>query len=56
MMFNALAEGARHLTLIALYNRARDPRGPGGTAHLVDVATQRGFKAVELDAGELLKS
>jgi hypothetical protein len=56
MMFNALAEGARHLTLIALYNRARDPRGPGGTAHLVDVATRRGFKAVELDAGELLKS
>ena len=55
MMFNALAEGARGLTLIALYNRARDADGPGGTAHLVDVASNWGFKTVELDAQQLLK-
>jgi hypothetical protein len=56
MMFNALAEDARRLTLVALYNRERDADGPGGTAHLVDVASKWGFKAVELDARALLKS
>ncbi|HEX9321607.1 MAG TPA: hypothetical protein VF913_05730, partial [Xanthobacteraceae bacterium] len=56
MMFNALAMNARQLTLIALYNRERDPDGPGGTAHLVNVASKWGFKAVELDARELLKA
>ncbi len=56
MMFNALAEGARGLTLIALYNPERDPDGPGGTAHLVGVASRWGFKPVELDARKLLKS
>jgi hypothetical protein len=55
MMFNALAEGARNLTLVALYNRERDPDGPGGTAHLVEVAAKWGFKPVELDARELLR-
>jgi tetratricopeptide (TPR) repeat protein len=55
MMFNALAAGARHLTLIALYNREREPDGPGGTVHLVRVAQDRGFKAVELDARPLLR-
>lgn len=55
MMFNALAEDARDLTLIALYNRERDPDGPGGTAHLVEVSSSWGFKTVELDARELLK-
>ena len=55
MMFNALAEDARRLTLIALYNPERDPDGPGGTAHLVGVASRWGFKPVELDARELLK-
>jgi len=55
MMFNVLAMPARRTTLIALYNRERDPDGPGGTAHLVDVASKWGFKAVELDARELLK-
>src|SRR5262249_31358653 len=43
MMFNALAKNARRLTLMALYNRERDSRGPGGTAHLVDVASRWGF-------------
>ena len=56
MMFNALATDARHLALIALYNRERDPDGPGGTAHLVNIASKWGFKTVELDARELLKS
>jgi hypothetical protein len=56
MMFNALAMGARRTTLIALYNRERDPDGPGGTAHLVQVASQWGFKTIELDARELLSA
>jgi len=56
MMFNALAEEASNRTLIALYNRERDPDGPGGTAHLLAEATKRGFKPVELDARELLKT
>jgi hypothetical protein len=55
MMFNALALDARRLTLIALYNRERDPDGPGGTAHLVNTAAKWGFKKMELDARELLK-
>ncbi|HSP98545.1 MAG TPA: tetratricopeptide repeat-containing protein [Candidatus Dormibacteraeota bacterium] len=54
MMFNALATDARRLTLIALYNRDRDPDGPGGTADLVQEARNWGFKGVELDARELL--
>ncbi len=56
MMFNALATDAHHLTLIALYNRERDSDGPGGTAHLVNVAAKWGYKTVELDAQKLLKS
>jgi hypothetical protein len=56
MMFNALATDARYLTLIALYNHERDADGPGGTAHLVNIASKWGFKTVELDARELLKS
>lgn len=54
MMFNALSEGARRLTLIALYNRDRDSDGPGGTAHLLEVASKWGFKTVELDGKQLL--
>jgi hypothetical protein len=55
MMFNALATHARHLTLIALYNRERDPDGPGGTVHLVNTASKWGFKTLELDARQLLQ-
>jgi hypothetical protein len=54
MMFNALAIGSRQLTLISLYNREREPEGPGGTAQLVEEATKWGFKSVELDARKLL--
>jgi len=39
-----------------VYNHERDPDGPGGTAHLVDIASKWGFKTVEVDARELLKS
>ena len=56
MMFSALAAQARYLTLVALYNREKDPDGPGGTAHLVNVAADWGFKTVELDARHLLKA
>jgi hypothetical protein len=64
MMFNALAENARRLTLIALYNSDREaavrtafqPDGPGGTAHLVSIAERWGFKSIKLDARELLES
>jgi len=54
MMFNALASGARNLTLLALYNREREPHGPGGTAQLVKDAQKWGFNAIELDARALL--
>ena len=54
MMFNALATGSRDLTLIALYNREREPDGPGGTRHLVQEASKWGFKPIELDARKLL--
>ena len=54
MMFNALATGAKHVTLVALYNREREPDGPGGTAQLVRDAEAWGFKAIELDARPLL--
>jgi hypothetical protein len=42
--------------LIALYNRARDRDGPGGTSHLVAAARERGFKPVDLDARNLLSN
>ena len=54
MMFNALAKDARHLTLIAFYNREREADGPGGTQHLLQQASGWGFKTVELDARALL--
>jgi len=56
MMFNALATAARNRTLVALYNREREPDGPGGTAHLVNDAQAWGFKTIELDARPLLDS
>ncbi len=55
MMFNALAIYPKHLALIALFNREREPDGPGGTAHLVQTAQKWGFKTVELDARALLE-
>jgi hypothetical protein len=55
MLFEALALDAKRLTLVALFNREREPDGPGGTAHLVRVASERGFKPVVLDARALLE-
>lgn len=54
MLFTAIATGSRHRTLIALFNREREPDGPGGTGHLVDEARKWGFKSIELDARELV--
>lgn len=54
MMFNALATGARNLTLIALYNREREANGPGGAGQLLEEAAKWGFKPIELEARELL--
>jgi hypothetical protein len=54
LMFHALAIGASDLTLIALFNPDVDPRGPGGTAHMVATARVHGFKTLALDARELL--
>lgn len=54
MMFNALAKDSRDVTLIALYNRERDPDGLGGTGHMLAQALNWGIKCVELDARELL--
>ena len=56
MMFNALAIYPKHLTLIALVNREREPDGPGGTAHLIQTTQKWGFKPVELDARRLLET
>jgi hypothetical protein len=54
LIFNALAENARAMTLMALYNAERDSDGPGGTTHMIAEATARGFKPVHLDGRRLL--
>jgi nucleotide-binding universal stress UspA family protein/tetratricopeptide (TPR) repeat protein len=52
MLHNALAEGEGGITLIALWDgKAGD--GPGGTADLVQKATERGAKTVILNTGAL---
>jgi hypothetical protein len=55
MMFSAVATG-RDRTLMALYNCEGEADGPGGTNHLVAQAAKGGFKPIELDAREFLKS
>jgi hypothetical protein len=54
MMFNALAENAARLTLIALWN-GLDGDGPGGTKDLVMQVESRGHKCVRVDASGLAK-
>jgi hypothetical protein len=50
MLHNALANGSRHVTLIALWDgKAGD--GPGGTADMVDQITRRGGEVVRIGAG-----
>jgi len=56
MMFNALATGARNLTLLTLYNPDIEADGAGGTAHLVGEAAKYGFKTIKLDARALLRA
>ena len=55
MMFSAVATG-RDRTLLALSNCQGEADGPGGTNHQVAKAAKGGFKPIELDARELLKS
>jgi hypothetical protein len=52
MLFNALAENARRLTLIALWDGG-ESEGPGGTKHLFEQAGEWGYKTVHLDARPL---
>lgn len=53
MLYNAMAEGAENVTLIALWNgEAGD--GPGGAKDLVQQATSRGAKTVILDTRQWL--
>jgi hypothetical protein len=54
MLFNTLAIGAEHQTLIALFNPEREPDGPGGTQHLIDMARAKGLRTVSVDARPLL--
>jgi hypothetical protein len=53
ILHNALAYGARNVTLIALWNEKVTPDGPGGTEDMVNTAQERGAKVLRLDA-ELL--
>ncbi len=53
MLNNALAYGASKVTLIALWNQAIPPDGPGGTGDMVETARERGAKVVILDAAPL---
>jgi hypothetical protein len=51
-LHHALASGSRRVTLVALWNgEAGD--GPGGTADLVQKATERGAKTIILNTGAL---
>ena len=52
MMFNALAENATQMTLIALWN-GKEGDGPGGTKDLVWQVQSRGHKCVHVDASGL---
>jgi hypothetical protein len=52
MLHNALAHGASHMTLLALWN-GEGGDGPGGTEHLVGESRQRGARTIVLDAADL---
>jgi hypothetical protein len=47
MLHNALANGSRRVTLIALWN-GKEGDGPGGTADMVDQITRRGGEVVRI--------
>lgn len=52
MLHNALFSGGRNTTLIALWD-GKGGDGPGGTQHMVDVATGRGAQIVVLDTQQI---
>jgi hypothetical protein len=52
MLHEALLNGGKHLTLIALWD-GKGGDGPGGTAHLVEQAKEKGAKIVIIDIKEL---
>ncbi len=56
MLANALesAPDAAHLTLIALWD-GEEGDGPGGTAHMIELACERGARTVMLDAKDLVE-
>ena len=55
MIYQAMATGARELTVIALLDHSARHDGAGGTRHMLDAASIHGFKPVLLDATALLK-
>jgi hypothetical protein len=52
MLNEALAGGARNITVIALWN-GRTGDGPGGTAHMIELATSRGAEVRVLDSNAI---
>ncbi len=50
MLHNALANGSRRVTLIALWN-GKEGDGPGGTADMVDQIQRRGGEVVRIGLG-----
>jgi hypothetical protein len=52
LLSEALCRGAKHLTLIALWD-GKTGDGPGGTEHMVRLAKERGVRIVHLDTKEL---
>lgn len=48
MLYSAMDCGGLKMTLLALWDR-KGGDGPGGTAHMVDVAQQRGSKTIIID-------
>jgi tetratricopeptide repeat protein len=55
MLNNALAYGAKKVTLLALWNKEIPPDGAGGTQDMVTTAQERGAKVVVLDAAPLAR-
>jgi hypothetical protein len=55
MLNNALASGARKVTLLALWNKEIPPDGAGGTQDMVTTAQERGAKVLVLDAAPLAR-
>ena len=52
LLGEALCRGAKHLTLIALWD-GEPGDGPGGTEHMVRLASQRGARIIHLNTKEL---